>query len=92
MICLRCGYCCRWLCVVIVDDPEKGISEDNLIVHNGQGQPCKHLLVNAIGEHSCAIHDKKWYDKTPCNQHGQIESSSDTECRMGRYQLDKIPD
>jgi len=89
MICLRCGYCCKRSCVIIVDDPEKGIQDDNLIVHDGQGNSCKHLQGNVMGEYSCAIHDKEWYEETPCNRYGQIESSPDTECRMGRYQLDK---
>ena len=33
MECLRCGYCCKDLAVVIVDDPEKGITKDNLIIY-----------------------------------------------------------
>ena len=92
MICLRCGYCCKELWVMIVNDPDKGIEIDNIIEHKGQGNSCKQLQGNVVGEYSCAIHDKEWYDETPCNRHGQIESSPDTECRMGRYQLDNVPD
>lgn len=87
MICLRCGYCCHNYLVAIVDDPEKGLSEDNIIVHEGKG-PCKHLLGNKPGEYSCSVHDKEWYKETPCFSHGQIESSPDDECRLGRHILD----
>ena len=89
MKCLRCGYCCKWLCVIIVDDPEKGISEDNLIAHNGQGQLCKHLLGDKPGEYSCALHDKEWYEDTPCFRYTQIEPPEGRPCRMGEYTLTK---
>lgn len=90
MICLRCGYCCLTSCVIIVDDPEKGIQEDNnLILQNGLEKRCKHLRGDSSGEYSCAIHDKTWYKETPCFSHGQIESSTDTPCRMGVYILNK---
>lgn len=89
MICLRCGNCCKYLWVVIVDDPEKGPVEENLIEHKGLGVACKHLRGNQAGDYWCAIHRKPWYQKTPCAWHGQIERSPDTECRMGRYILDK---
>ena len=90
MICLRCGYCCKRLCVIIVDDPAKGLAERNLIVHRGDGTACKHLTGNRPGEYRCSIHDKPWYRKTPCFHHGQIEPSGNTECRMGRHLLDKL--
>ena len=88
MICLRCGYCCHHYTVIIVDDPEKGVCEGNLIPHLGQGEPCKHLRGDRPGEFECAVHHYPWYRKTPCHSHGQIESSSTGECRMGRFVLD----
>lgn len=87
MKCLRCGYCCTTYLVVIVDDPEKGIAEDNIVVQNGEHR-CKHLQGDAVGVYSCALHDYPWYKETPCFDYGQIETSSDTECRMGRFILD----
>jgi len=89
MRCLRCGYCCKNYVVVIVDDPEKGISEDNLIVHKGDGTPCKHLRGDKPGEYFCGIHDYPWYDQTPCFAYGQIEQR-DTNCRMGDFLLKKL--
>jgi len=86
MICLRCGYCCKNYFVVIIDNPEKGISQDNMIVHNGNGEPCKHLVGDKPGEFSCGIHDRSWYKETPCFKHGQIERE-DSNCRMGEYIL-----
>ncbi len=88
MKCLRCGQCCKMHMVVIVDDPEKGIEEDNLKVRDGK-EPCQHLNGDTLGEYSCAIHDYPWYKKTPCFMHGQIEQDSDDDCRLGRWYLDQ---
>lgn len=87
MICLRCGYCCTNSVVVIVDDPKKGIREDNLKVKHS-GERCQHMRGNKVGEYSCSIHNEKWYKKTPCAQHGQIESCN-SDCRMGAFILKK---
>lgn len=89
MICLRCGHCCTNCMVVIVDDPEKGLKEDNLIGHLGDS-PCKHLLGDGPGNHSCAIHHYRWYKKTPCYSHGQIEQSPNCNCRLGEFILKTI--
>ena len=80
MNCLKCGYCCHKLAVVIVIDPELGIVEGNLETHNGSG-PCKHLQGNKPGEYSCAVHNKSWYSRTPCAQYTQI---GEGDCRMGQ--------
>jgi hypothetical protein len=74
--------------VVIVNDPEKGLQEDNLKVHMGDG-PCQHLLGDKPGEHSCRIHGYPWYGETPCAAHGQIEVR-DSPCRMGKYLLEQL--
>lgn len=88
MICLRCGYCCKTCCVVIVVDPDKGPVKGNLKAVNLLEEPCPHLRGSKPGEYSCAVHDRKWYKKTPCFAHGQIERGNQ-ECRMGRFLLDK---
>jgi len=82
MKCLRCGYCCHALSVIIVDDPTKGITEDNLKHHAG-GKRCPHLLGNKVGEFSCSLHEKSWYKETPCFAHDQISKSPSDPCRMG---------
>lgn len=89
MICLRCGYCCTKLSVIIVDDPKKGIAEDNLIHYEGNGTPCKHLRGDKPGEYYCAIHSEEWYPETPCYQHTQVEGIEDTVCRIGHYRIKK---
>jgi len=83
MKCLRCGYCCKNYAVIIVDDPEKGIAEDNLILHEGNGTPCKHLR-GEEGSYSCALHDYPWYKDTPCFAFTQVEQK-DSLCRIGVY-------
>lgn len=87
MKCLRCGYCCIHYMVVIVDDPEKGIQEDNVkaIGMNGP-ERCKHLRGDKPGEFSCEIHDYDWYVETPCYQHTQI-GKDDEPCRIGQAVL-----
>jgi len=74
--------------VVIVVDPEKGIVDGNLIAHMGNG-PCRHLGGCTPGNYYCKIHDYPWYTETPCFSHSQVEESKDSECRMGRYVIDK---
>src|SRR4030042_3198251 len=88
MICLRCGYCCKFYMVSIIDDPDKGISENNLLCYMGDSK-CKHLRGDKIGEYACAIHDKEWYNETPCFQYGQIEENSNDFCRTGTYIIDR---
>jgi hypothetical protein len=86
MRCLRCGHCCHKYAVIIVDDPDKPISEDNLTAHMGDG-PCKHLRGDTPGAYACSIHAKPWYNQTPCFSHGQVEYSPDDNCRLGEYIL-----
>ncbi len=89
MICLRCGYCCKKYLVAVIDDPEKGFVEGNVIVNEGTGEPCKHLIGDKPGDYSCVVHDRDWYPETPCFDHTQVESKN-TLCRMGEYILDKL--
>jgi len=88
MICLRCGYCCFHSFVQVVDDPEIGIDDGNLITLYGDGTvKCPHLIGDIPGQYACAVHDRTWYEETPCFAYTQIETSPDTPCRMGEYIL-----
>ncbi len=80
MNCLRCGYCCHRLSVIIVSDPELGVVESNYKVHNGDG-PCKHLSGDKPGGYSCSVHDEGWYPRTPCARYNQ---GGEGDCRMGK--------
>ncbi len=86
MDCLRCGYCCIESAIIIVDNPELGPIEGNLVIKKDGA--CKHLVGDKPGEYACAIHDYTWYTETPCFAHGQIERGN-TDCRMGVYILTK---
>lgn len=90
MKCLRCGYCCINYDVVIVVDPDKPLTEENL-KHKPSGEKCQHLLGNAPGEYSCAIHLHPVYAETPCADFTQTEDSPDSSCRMGEYILTLRP-
>jgi len=83
MICLRCGYCCHKLSVMIINDPRIGVSEGNIIFHEGNGERCKHLIGNRIGDFSCVLHEYMWYQETPCYQYSQIEQKN-SYCRIGK--------
>ena len=61
MECLRCGYCCKNMMVVIVDNPEKGIDKSNLKCHKGLGKPCQHLRGDKPGNYSCSVHNEPWF-------------------------------
>lgn len=86
MKCLRSGYCCIHHDVIIIDDPEIGYKRENGI-HKPAGEKCKHLTGNTPGEFACSIHEKRWFKKTPCGSHGQIEQSINDPCRLGEYIL-----
>jgi len=88
MVCLKCGYCCIYDMVVIIDDPEKGVIESNMVVKSS-GKRCKHLRGSEPGKYSCVVHDYPWYKRTPCFAYGQIESRVDDVCRMGEYVINK---
>lgn len=87
MRCHRCGYCCKRYLVVIVDDPALGVVEDNLKVHDGQGQACPHLVGDQPGEYVCALHDQPYYEETPCFAHG--DESSLEACALGAHILQR---
>jgi len=75
--------------VVIVVDPKKGIQKDNLRGINCLEEKCPHLQGSKPGEYLCAVHHEKWYKKTPCFSHGQLEKGN-TNCRMGEFILKRM--
>ena len=81
MICLHCGYCCKNYFVPIIDNPNLNMN-DNVVMHTGDGTPCKHLKGDQPGNYLCAIHDHPDYNETPCFQFTQIETTN-SNCRMG---------
>ena len=88
MICLRCGYCCKYPMAIIVDDPDKGCVEGNLIFHEGNATPCKHLTGNKPEEYNCSIHNRDWYPETPCFSYSPI-GRENANCRMGVHIINK---
>ena len=82
MKCFRCGYCCISLDVIIVNAPELGIVEDNLI-HKASGIKCPHLKGEIPGEYKCLIHTYNFYKETPCFTHNTDVIGK--ECRLGKH-------
>lgn len=88
MQCLRSGFCCVYLSVVIVIDPKKGINSDNIRVKE-TGEICPHLKGSGPGDYFCNIHDYDWFVNTPCGEFTQIEDK-DSPCRLGTARLRMI--
>lgn len=89
MKCLHCGYCCTTLLAVIVIDPDASevFAEENLRGINMLEERCPHLRGFKPGEYSCAIHDRKWFKKTPC---AQYQAHNPTQiCRVGDFLIKK---
>lgn len=84
MICLRCGWCCKNLMVMVVDDPDLGLIPENIVFHPGDGRPCKHLRLDGDGRYEYAVYDREWYPRTPCAQYDQVGGGV---CRVGQHVL-----
>lgn len=98
MKCLRCSYCCIYLTVMIVKPEvvekidahrlEEGPLDEDWITMKPSNSLCPHLE-KKDGVFQCAIHDKPWYNLTPCWQFTQIESDESKPCQMGEFLLGK---
>ena len=92
MNCLRCGYCCIKLSVVIVDpkyvDDDLDFNDESMmkkLICKDSDRWCPYLEFNGK-EYSCKIHDKEWYKLTPCYAHDQVEQT-EGDCRIGKHIL-----
>lgn len=91
MICKRCGCCCVYLDVAIVNptsirrdgtvDPDVSDS----VTFKPKGQPCPHLI-HLEGKAVCKIHELSCYRETPCEQFEQPGREDDV-CTMSCYFL-----
>jgi hypothetical protein len=89
MICQRCGCCCFYLDVAIINpisirpdgtvDPE----DSDSIMFKPKGQLCPHL-VYMEGNAVCKIHELPIYRGTPCEQFDQMGRENDI-CIMKSY-------
>ena len=87
MICLRCGRCCVDYLVTIVrpESVNKKWAEMTALDFTNLKGVCPHLNIEYEGT-SCSIHNKEWYDKTPCYAHTQIEVKN-SPCRLGEFSI-----
>ena len=90
MICLRCGYCCLYLDVIIIK-PEKisrggdvDFEDESSYMHKPSLERCPHLIWEK-GLAVCKIHHLPWFQKTPCADFSQIEEDVNDPCRLGTY-------
>lgn len=91
MICQRCGCCCVYLDVAIVNPrsirPDGTIDpkDSDSVVFKPKGQPCPHLIY-LEGKAVCKIHELPIYRGTPCEQFEQLGREDDV-CMMSCYFL-----
>ena len=89
MICLRCGCCCVYLDVAIVNpasirlDGTVGPEYIDPVVFKPKGQTCPHLIY-LEGKAVCKIHELPCYRGTPCEQFEQLGREDDV-CMMSCY-------
>jgi hypothetical protein len=74
--------------VVIVSNPDKNYLKQTNLEYKSNNKKCKHLVGTECGKMLCAIHDKKWFKKTPCAMHTQYETKN-SECRIGTHILNE---
>lgn len=89
MICLKCGCCCIYLDVAIVNpksirldgtvDPENC----ETVIFKPKGQICPHLI-RVQDKAVCKIHELPCYMGTPCQQFEQVGREDDV-CMMRSY-------
>lgn len=91
MICQRCGCCCVYLDVAIVDptsirrDGTVDPGDTDSVMFKPKGQPCPHLIY-LEGKAVCKIHELPIYRGTPCEQFEQLGREDDV-CMMRSYFL-----
>ena len=92
MKCLRCGYCCIKYDVIIIDPKYintelnfEDISIQEKLMIKKSNTWCPHLEENNKHTFNCKVHNKPWYNMTPCFEFGQIEQSKLDKCRTGNY-------
>lgn len=90
MRCLRCGYCCLYMDVIIIN-PEKiseggevDFEDESSYMHKPSQVRCPHLIFKD-GDAVCKVHHLPWFKRTPCADFTQIESSETDLCRLGTY-------
>ncbi|OPY51501.1 MAG: hypothetical protein A4E48_01556 [Methanosaeta sp. PtaU1.Bin060] len=89
MICLRCGNCCVYLDIAIIDPgsilPDGTIDPDRsmAMIFKPAGVMCPHLLFDGKTA-VCTIHHLSCYRGTPCDQFEQI-GPEDSVCIMSGY-------
>lgn len=91
VICIHCGACCYDFPVVIIQNKFKDLKvedandlpQEAFVIKSGN-TPCPYLKWDE-DKSRCEVHNKPWYPSTPCFDFGQVESDSNTICRLGEY-------
>ncbi|MHC1688398.1 MAG: hypothetical protein AB9879_11880 [Methanothrix sp.] len=89
MICLRCGNCCRYLDIFVIN-PRSILPDGTLDPHDPEsmifkpaGDVCPHFICDrdvAV----CTIHHLPCYQGTPCRQF-ELLGPEEQVCMMGGY-------
>jgi hypothetical protein len=95
MSCVRCGKCCSYLVAVVapkhINKTNLNLSElheeDDFICCNGtENMRCPYLCWDDEKDVAvCTIHDKEWFNQTPCYRHNNPACGDLFACRIGPY-------
>lgn len=93
MICKRCGQCCIYLDILVVNprsilpDGSLDRSDPEAMISKPAGETCPHLTFKASAEGmiaTCIIHHLPCYKDTPCKRFEQV-GPQDSICLLGSY-------
>lgn len=87
MHCLKCGYCCVWCGVAIIEG-------DRIKLKPG-GVVCPHLEFRAdVNGAFCKVHEETWFKSTPCYNYGNGEVDPDyshnRSCVYGNFTMERV--
>ena|SRR4030042_6925159 len=83
-VCLRCGHCCKNNEFFIIDKPNIGLKDENMILKK-KGDRCKHLLGSKPGSYSCMLYNEAYFNNMPCiDSEKGFNSDFDCICYTGK--------
>ena len=83
LICLRCGHCCKNNELFIIDKPNIGLRDDNIILKK-EGERCKHLLGSKPGNYICMLYNETYFDNMPCIAVKGFNTDESDICPIGK--------
>ena len=93
MTCRRCGFCCIWLGVRIVDPAlvakidDSGVIPEEAWIHKLPGEKCPHLSFDGTTA-VCAHYGRNWWVDNVCTDYHDERPDDPGVCRFGKLMAD----